>query len=188
MSFQPLNRVLETLQPRLQRREASQMQIILDYWPKIVGATVSAQTQPLSLQRHVLRVATASSAWAQTLTFERQRILEKLNQVLPKPLTDIRFAPADWQASPVSRSPVPGVEAQVMLWQQHPSRLPELPLRKPTKPVTTPQEAFRSWSKQVRSRAQSFPYCPTCQCPTPPGELERWGFCAICTAKQWNQT
>ncbi|NJL81148.1 MAG: hypothetical protein HC917_24425 [Richelia sp. SM2_1_7] len=36
-------------------------------------------------------------AWAQNLTFERQRLLKKLNKILPTPLVDIRFSTARWQ-------------------------------------------------------------------------------------------
>jgi predicted nucleic acid-binding Zn ribbon protein len=32
-----------------------------------------------------------------------------------------------------------------------------------------------------------LPRCPQCQCPTPPGELERWSVCAVCATQRWQE-
>jgi predicted nucleic acid-binding Zn ribbon protein len=189
MSLKSLHSVLGSLETQYQSREQRQLQRILQCWAEVVGPVVAAQAQPTSIQRGVLRVATSSSAWAQNLVFERQRILEKLNAKISSCLSDIRFSTAQWQ-NPVTAINA-GSEQQAQLWQQHPSRLiqplsstrtdtgAEVPL-----PVDSTQ-AFQNWARAVRSRSQDLPLCPHCHCPTPPGELERWQICALCAAKTW---
>ncbi|MDP4360578.1 DUF721 domain-containing protein, partial [Escherichia coli] len=90
-----LDRVLGVIaqQNRLQQQP---FQLVLKYWAEAVGSVVATHTQLLSIEKNVLWVATSSASWAQTLTFERQRILAKLNKQLPSPLTDIRFSTAQW--------------------------------------------------------------------------------------------
>lgn len=48
-----------------------------------------------------------------------------------------------------------------------------------------PQTAFRNWARTVRLQSQHLPLCPTCQSPTPQGELQRWGVCGHCAVKQF---
>jgi predicted nucleic acid-binding Zn ribbon protein len=55
----------------------------------------------------------------------------------------------------------------------------------PTKDATDPVQVFTAWATQVRAHRQSLPTCSQCHCPTPPGELARWGLCSLCAAKQW---
>lgn len=193
MSLQPLNRVLGNLEGQYKRQDAHQVSRVQGCWSEIVGTVVAAQTRPYHLQRGTLKVATSSAAWAQNLVFERQRILEKLNKVLPFPISDIRFSTAQWHEMPTSAS-FPGDEEQTTLWQAHPSRLlnssdnsenqrqqnPDL-----VEPLMDPVMAFQTWANTMRSRSKNLPLCPQCHCPTPPGELSRWQQCAICAAKHW---
>lgn len=186
MAFKSLHQILDHLENRYQPREQQQLQQAIRCWNDVVGPVVAAQAQPVAVQRNVLRVATSSSAWAQNLVFERQRILEKMNAVLSFTLTDIRFATAQWQSSP---SLPADANEQAQLWQQHPSRLPgQTGPRSPGQladAMTDPTAAFQHWAKMVRSRSHNLPLCPHCQCPTPPGELKRWDACALCAAKRW---
>ncbi|AOW99895.1 hypothetical protein BJP34_10915 [Moorena producens PAL-8-15-08-1] len=48
-----------------------------------------------------------------------------------------------------------------------------------------PEAAFKHWAKMMQMRSQNLPLCPQCQCPTPPGELQRWDVCGLCAIKQW---
>ncbi|UBF24893.1 DciA family protein [Kovacikia minuta CCNUW1] len=186
MTFKSLHHVLDTLETSYQPQERQQLQRLLQCWTEVVGPVVAVQTRPLSIQRGVLRVATSSSAWAQNLVFERQRILEKLNAKLLLSLTDIRFSTAQWQnaASPFTS---PSLEQQAELWQNHPSRLSGQHgfQHRQTLEPSDPKLAFQSWAQRVRSRSQDLPLCPHCHCPTPPGELNRWQVCAHCVAKRW---
>lgn len=183
MSFQPVHKVLNILESQYTSRERKQFQSVVRCWAEVVGAVVAAQTMPLSIQRGVLRVATASSAWAQNLVFERQRILEKLNARLPMQLVDIRFSTVQWKATNV---PAP-TEAEVQtLWQQHPSRVSgKEGSSLQVEDCMDANQAFEHWATRMRSQMQHLPLCPQCRCPTPPGELERWQVCSLCAAKQW---
>ncbi len=187
MAFHSLNHVLDSLENQYKQQHQQQFQQVLGHWQNVVGAVVAAQTRPTSIQRGVLKVATSSSAWAQNLVFERQRILEKLNQVLPRSLTDIRFSTAQWAAIPLAT--FPGEQAQRELWQSHPSRLQTNEKSQPSSsfalPPNTPLAAFQNWAMVVRSRTNHLPRCPQCHSPAPIGELERWQVCSLCAAKQW---
>jgi predicted nucleic acid-binding Zn ribbon protein len=186
MAFNSLNHLLDDLETRCQPQEQKQLRLVIRCWSEIVGTIVSAQAQPIAIQRGVLKVATSSSAWAQNLVFERQRLLEKLNQRLLLSLTDIRFSTVQWQQSPSTS--YPGEDYQTQLWQKHPSRLraSSPPSSSSSTPeVSDPVLAFKQWAQVVRSQSHHLPICPHCHCPTPEGELERWKTCAHCAAKQW---
>ena len=159
---------------------------LLNYWPEAVGTVVAAHTRPTSIQREVLWVATSSAVWAQELSFGRQRILAKLNAYLPSPLLDIRFSTAQWQRTQNSRSSA-DEQTTVDAWRSHPSLVLNAPqVLSSEKPhYQNPDEAFKNWAKVMQRRSRNLPLCPQCQCPTPEGELRRWGICSICVAKQW---
>ncbi|KGF71389.1 hypothetical protein DO97_21460 [Neosynechococcus sphagnicola sy1] len=179
MTFQSLDQLLGQWQSQQPRQQ--QFQHLVKVWPGVVGAVVAAQTRPISIYQGTLRVATASAAWAQNLTFERRRILIKLNTLLTIPVEDIRFTPGQWQQSPKLRT---ATQPSINPWADHPSQIPVVPPRLPT-PSVAPQTAFQHWATVMRARSQSLPLCPHCHAPCPPGELERWGRCSLCAAKQW---
>jgi predicted nucleic acid-binding Zn ribbon protein len=151
----------------------------LRLWPSIVGEAIALHTSPRDLHQGCLRVATSSSVWAQTLTFERLRILEKLNLHLTPPLKELQFATVGWQKN---QSPSRNSQDQ-QDWQHHPSRLPKH-FHFPRHLRTTPEAAFQAWAEQMQGRSVHFPPCPRCHCPSPPGELQRWQVCALCWANQ----
>lgn len=187
MAFQSLGKVLGGLEGQYHTQERRQFQQMLRCWVEVVGPIVAAQTRPLSFRQGVLKVATSSSAWAQNLMFERQRILNKLNHLLMTEITDIRFSPAQWQAVS-TREATLGEQLQTELWQKHPSRFASSSLIKETSAEQEPTDAltaFKQWEKRMRSRAQNLPLCPECHCPAPSGELERWQVCALCITKRW---
>ncbi len=186
MSFKSLNHILGALQQQ-SRWQDQPFQCLLKCWPEAVGAAVAAHTCPISIQRDILWVATSSAAWAQTLTFERQRILQKLNPQLPSPLVDIRFSTAQWQRSKEPSSTADN-QAKTDLWQEHPSFLvdkPHVPKNSQMPNSQNPNVTFQRWAKVMQARSQGLPLCPHCHCPTPPGELQRWAICSICAAKHW---
>jgi predicted nucleic acid-binding Zn ribbon protein len=186
MPLSSLQQVLGGLEDRDNWQKRKQFRQLLQCWVDVVGSVVAAQTQPVFIQRHVLQVATSSAAWAQNLAFERQRILEKLNACLPYTITDIRFSTAQWR-SEKTRQLYSNTTESSILWQDHPSRISIAPVPTPTpspRSVRDPQTAFQRWAATVRDRSRHLPACPLCQCPTPPGELQRWSVCAICAVKK----
>lgn len=182
MSFQSINNILDTWQNQAEwQGSLHTFQSLLKCWSEIVGTKVASQTRPVSLQRDILSVATSSSAWAQTLTLNRQRLLKQLNQHLGICLIDIRFSTAQWQN-------VSGDNNLADSQTEHPSRVVRMDCLPPIAEmpaVKDPHSAFQHWAEVVRSRSQQFPLCPQCQCSTPPGELNRWNVCALCATKQW---
>lgn len=139
----------------------------------------------LSIQRDVLRVATSSAAWAQNLTFGRQSLLVKLNAKLPTPLVDIRFSTNGWQLQPETE-----YQELEVLPHDHPSYLGDVISSAPKDTAITDCAiaAFENWAKANQVRSHGLPLCPQCQCPTPPGELQRWGVCSFCAAKQFSSS
>jgi predicted nucleic acid-binding Zn ribbon protein len=147
---------------------------------------VATHTRPVSIQRQILWVTTSSAVWAQELAFGRQQILEKLNARLPKPLLDIRFSSAQWQQLSKQNSSVrdrtsPQLGCEHPSWVGRESRVSTGDRHR----FRHPQEAFGHWTEVMQRRSRHLPLCPQCHCHTPTGELERWGVCSICAAKQW---
>lgn len=179
MSLKSVNDILGVLALEA-KWEEQPFQRLLKCWSEVVPAVVAANTRPLSIERGVLRVATSSAAWAQNLTFERQRLLLKLNEKLPDPLVDIRFSTAQWQR------PKAGSPQQTVTSQQHPSYVGDrLKLNHDvTSDTLNPNAAFDHWARVVQARSRGLPLCQQCECPTPEGELQRWGVCSLCAAKR----
>ncbi|AFZ26959.1 putative RNA-binding protein containing Zn ribbon [Cylindrospermum stagnale PCC 7417] len=180
MSFKSVNDILGGLEQQAKWQEPP-LQSLLKCWAEIVGAVVAAHARPVSIQRDVLSVATSSAAWSQNLTFGRQSLLLKLNQKLPTPLVDIRFSTANWRLPPETQK-----LEQTILPREHPSYLGDqsssIPDVIPT--LKNVNAAFEDWARAMQRRSHNLPLCPGCQCPTPPGELQRWRVCAPCAAKQ----
>ncbi|MEO0540965.1 MAG: DUF721 domain-containing protein [Cyanobacteria bacterium P01_A01_bin.105] len=213
MAIEPLKSLMGTLQQQPHWQTRRQFYQVVQHWPKAVGHLVARQSRPVSIQRQILYVSVSTAAWAQTLTFERQRILPKLNHWLACPLNDVRFSAAHWTTSAEPRRPTVDNE----LLRQHPSyvapehRAPESgALENPASdlapglatedgrpsenatagsedslPAGGAQQAFAQWSQRIQTSQQHQHLCPECQCYCPPGELKRWQMCALCIVKQW---
>jgi predicted nucleic acid-binding Zn ribbon protein len=189
MPFEPMGRVIHSLQQKQTWHEYHQFQTLLQVWESVVGKAVAAQTQPIWLtQQRVLKVATSSAVWAQNLSFERQRILAKLNTALQPspPLTDLHFSTRQWQppnrrGSQLSLPPEVSPFGIARGGQSLSSGQQQPP--PPVEPVD-PEVAFQNWSKTLQQRDRHLPLCRQCQCPTPTPELERWSMCALCAARQ----
>ncbi|MEO1184632.1 MAG: DciA family protein, partial [Cyanobacteria bacterium J06636_27] len=175
MSFESIPKILEQLQLEALYKQQP-LQKLLDCWEEVVGKVVSTHTQPISIERDILWVATSGAVWAQNLTFERQRLLKKLNKKLPTPLVDIRFSTARWQHTKKKSSRQPIISSQ-----EHPSYLGEFNLNQNQSlhyRTKNPRTAFANWSQAIKARHSHLPLCPNGQSPTPKGELQRWGVCS----------
>jgi predicted nucleic acid-binding Zn ribbon protein len=160
---------------------------VIDCWQTVVGEKIANNTRPIYIARKVLWVATSSSVWAQTLSMQRYTLLKKLNLQLSDRLSDIRFSSAQWyQNTNLQKDAIASVETT----KKHPSRInldySQLPLNKPPE-NNTPQVALARCNEAIKRRSQHLPFCPQCNCPTPFGELERWGLCCHCAAKKWSE-
>ena len=188
MDFESLDRLLTNLAGLPIAQKIKDYQQLLNAWVIAVGPAIAKQTQPIAIEREILKVATASAALAQDLTFKRRQILAKLNLQLTTTVRDIRFSPRNWDPSQATKERSPVSEQQI-LWQQHPSRLdsPQDPIGDRKTPAVDPPQAFQTWAAKIQQRSQNWPLCPQCQCPTPQGELKRWQICGICAAKNWKK-
>ncbi len=66
---------------------------VFQYWPEIVGENIAKVAQPDKIVRgQILVIRVIDATWAQELTLQKTKILEKFRQVPSGPtLTDIRF-------------------------------------------------------------------------------------------------
>jgi predicted nucleic acid-binding Zn ribbon protein len=185
MSFESINNLLGALQNQAEFQKIQQFRLLLRCWAETVGTAANSQTRPISISRDVLFVATSSSAWSNNLSLQRYRILKQLNAQLPMHLIDIRFSTAQWQ-DVVGQGNSLDERGQSFILQ-HPSWVGDaasLPSEDEPPTVTDAHTAFQNWAKRVRERSHFLPLCTQCHCPTPAGELQRWGVCSFCTSKQ----
>lgn len=182
--MQSLQNLMQQLERSPQWQASAPFRTVLARWPQIVGAAVAQHSQPRKIQRGVLQVSVSSAAWAQTLTFERIRILHKLHQQVPAiapEIKEMRFTTAQWRttaAAPLRRTAHQAVE--------HPSWVRALPPPSPSSSQTV-TTVFQHWSQHTRHRLSQQSLCPKCRRPCPDQELKRWSACAICMTHIWHQ-
>ncbi|PSN15565.1 DUF721 domain-containing protein [filamentous cyanobacterium CCP5] len=174
--MEALGRLIQTLEQQPRWRTQGQLRRILAGWSAAVGENVARQSEPVRLSRGILYVAVTNPTWAQTLTMERLRILNKINLQISPPRKEIRFSTGDWWQRPRRSLPAEGARLQ-----GHPCYWPGGSA--PADISTTPEAAFAGWAERHRQLAEHQPRCPDCACPCPTGELERWHRCSICAAK-----
>jgi len=103
MSFNSLSGLLNQLEAKYPQWDSyRQYRRLLLCWGQVVSTEVAKQSRPLYLNRGVLSVATASAAWAQTLSLQRYQLIQKLSPVLDEPLIDMRFSTVQWTQSRTS--------------------------------------------------------------------------------------
>lgn len=187
MPFDSLNDILGSFAHQTLGQKQQEYQRLVECWAIAVGPKIVKHTRLLCVERGILKVATSSAAWAQTLTFERRRILQVLNAHRDSEIADIRFSTRDW-VNCSNESPSLAGQLQTM-WQEHPSRLFDDNSGGSTSAESSasqdPKAAFKQWAARLKTRSASLPLCSECGSPTPPGELERWSVCAVCATKQW---
>ena len=178
MTLTPLEQLLSSLEILDRSPEQKQFQTLLSCWSEVIGPQADS-TRPLSLRKGILKVATATPALSQELTFKAPRILEDLNRFLSIPLSQIRFSAALWH----SRQKPDFLTGDTL---EHPSQLPTKIESVVPSPTKDPQVAFQQWAASIKERSRHLPNCPQCHSPTPPGELQRWSVCALCATKQFS--
>jgi predicted nucleic acid-binding Zn ribbon protein len=183
--MQSLNALMQQLERSPEWQSTALLRRILALWPQLVGEAVAQHSQPTKMQHHRLEVTVSSSAWSQTLTFERPRILQKLRDRLPETrelIHDLRFTTVRWRQSQQKLTPPPqGVLAA------HPSWVSGASGHRATRPHTA-AEAFASWATWRQAQWAQQSTCPACQHPCPTQELQRWSMCSICVAQHWQQS
>lgn len=150
---------------------------VFSVWARIVG-DIARHATPRRLSGDVLFVATASSAWAQELTFMRQSILDKIKDALGGDyVREIRFSEHLWDPSEDSPSlegdlfpfMVRGDQARLM------DGIPDARLASTAKRFSITMGRRRQFL--IR---QGYKVCGTCGCLYPSRKAE----CPFCKAKQ----
>lgn len=179
--MQSLQTLMHQLEGSSRWQASAYFRQLLALWPQLVGPAVAQNSQPRTVYRGVLQVSVSSAAWAQTLMFERRRILAKLHQQVPATtamIHELRFSTGRWPPSQLG-SPLTKTALTA-----HPSWVHAPPAVQQPLPSTA-AAAFSQWSQQRRRQLADQGCCPECQCPCPRQELQRWPVCAICMTHRW---
>jgi predicted nucleic acid-binding Zn ribbon protein len=78
---------------------------ILQAWTTTVSPAIADRTQPRSISRGILTIATNSSSLAHQLTFGRKALCRQLNAHLIVPLDDLRFIAAGYRSNSSTQTP-----------------------------------------------------------------------------------
>jgi predicted nucleic acid-binding Zn ribbon protein len=192
MSFTGLPNILRNIQSRTSWQQRGQYLLIVERWSEIVGDSVAKQTCPIGVYQKALQVAVSSAVWSQALSFERLRILAKINSLLGNAggIEDIHFSTAKWATQQQT------LKERKVVAEDHPSYLPpaiaiqppnhKIAKSPPAKLNPTPQppetasEAFQRWQEVMKQRTHQMPQCPRCGRPALIGEINRWQMCRVC--------
>lgn len=181
MAFDAIERLLKRLDDQPAWRSNRPFLQLCQQWRVVVGEAVAAHTRPVAVHQGVLWVAVSNPAWAQTLTFERSRLVAKINRSISPPfdppLVDARFSSARWfetRSQPAARS-------SGSIAPPAPSLAADRP-----RPATA-AEAFDHWAARVQGQLKRYDPCPQCGRSAPPAELERWGVCGPCMVDRWSK-
>ena len=193
MSLTGLPNILHDIQARTSWQQRCQYLLIVEKWADIVGESVAKQTCPIGVYQKALQVAVSSSVWSQALTFERVRILAKINALFVGSgnlaIADIHFSTAKWATQQQT------LKERKVVTEDHPSYLPpaianeasprqpkpnlKIKLETPKAPETA-SEAFQRWQNVMKLRTNQMPQCPRCDRPALKGEISRWQMCRVC--------
>ncbi|ELS32291.1 DciA family protein [Pseudanabaena biceps] len=195
MSLTGLPNILHGIQSRTSWQQRCQYLLIVEKWSDIVGESVALQTCPIGVYQKTLQVAVSSAIWSQALTFERVRILAKINALFSDlgnlAIADIHFSTAKWATQQQILKEI--VKERQAVTEDHPSYLP--PAQMPSKPLkpnlkvvqpetpkppATANDAFQRWQDVMKLRTNQMPKCPRCNRPALIGELSRWQMCRVC--------
>lgn len=102
MSLTPISKITFEIQEQPGWEGVRDWGLIVKAWADTVSPMIAQQTQPRSISREVLTIATHSSSLAHQLTFGRQAICRQLNDRLTAPVRDLRFIAVGYTSSGVS--------------------------------------------------------------------------------------
>ncbi len=87
-----IGEIIEKVMKRKKLPFSREDRALKNIWGQVVGETVALQTSPERLERGVLYVRVASSAWLQQLNFLKEEIISRFNEVSGlAPIGEIRF-------------------------------------------------------------------------------------------------
>lgn len=149
-------------------------------WEEIVGKKVATVSFPQTLRGGILFVGTVSSTWAQELSFQKGRILEKLRALVKEiRIHDIHFAPGEMKKRSPSRDPSPHYPA---LPPEDQAAIESFTSDLPTdlSPVIR-QVMETAWSVKRSKMLGGGSSCPACAVPLAKNES-----CPFCQTRERN--
>jgi predicted nucleic acid-binding Zn ribbon protein len=91
MPLTPISKITVEIQTQPGWEGVRDWGLIIQAWIVVVSPAIAARSQPRSISRDVLTIATNSSSLAHQLTFGRQSLCRQLNSHLIVPIKDLRF-------------------------------------------------------------------------------------------------
>ncbi|WP_373538686.1 DciA family protein [Chamaesiphon sp.] len=85
--------------------------LIVTAWKATVSPTIAERSQPRSIARGILKIATNSSSLAHQLTFGRQALCQQLNTHLVTPIDELRFVAVGYNSSQSSTQTAIAIES-----------------------------------------------------------------------------
>lgn len=90
--FTPIDQILKKSLKDLQLEETFQVYPIWKNWSSLLGVTIASKSQPDYMMGKTLVVSVENSVWMNELQLQKNKLLEKINQLaLDSPIADIRF-------------------------------------------------------------------------------------------------
>ncbi len=103
MSLTPIAKITVEIQAQPGWEGVRDWGLIVQAWSAIVSPTIAQHSQPRSISREILTIATNSSSLAHQLTFGRQALCRQLNHQLKyqlsQPIKDLRFMAVGYNSS-----------------------------------------------------------------------------------------
>jgi predicted nucleic acid-binding Zn ribbon protein len=99
MSLVPISKITFEIQAQPGWEGVRDWGLIVQAWVDTVSPTIAKHTQPRSISREILTIATNSSSLAHQLTFGRQALCRQLNHRLSTPVRDLRFIAVGYSSS-----------------------------------------------------------------------------------------
>ncbi len=91
MSLTPISQITVQIQNQPGWQGVRDWGLIVQAWVATVSPAIANRSQPRSISRDILTIATNSSSLAHQLTFGRQALCQQLNTQLISPIKDLRF-------------------------------------------------------------------------------------------------
>jgi hypothetical protein len=105
MSLTPISRITVDIQNQPGWEGVRDWGLIVKAWEAIVSPNIANHSQPRSISRDILTIATNSSSLAHQLTFGRQALCRQLNAQLITPINDLRFVAVGYSSRTITATP-----------------------------------------------------------------------------------
>lgn len=90
--WEPVASIIPTVLRNCHGGEGQNARIVWTFWDRIVGESLARNAQPAAFKRRTLIVHVSSSVWLQELHFQKNELIQRLNQAAGSAVVDdIRF-------------------------------------------------------------------------------------------------